>query len=88
MALAKADGQSTEQGIALAIQAMLVSPNFLFHIEHDPNPTDPNAVHRVSDVELASRLSYFLWNSMPDDAAAVAGRAPPAEHPGRCSTRR
>jgi len=67
VAMAKAEGQSTEQGIALAIQAMLVSPNFLFHIERDPNPTDPSAVHRISDVELASRLSYFLWNSMPDD---------------------
>jgi hypothetical protein len=67
VALARADGQSVEQGLALAIQAMLVSPNFLFHIEHDAKPTDPNAVHRVSDVELASRLSYFLWNSMPDD---------------------
>ena len=67
VALAKADGQSTEQGIALAIQAMLVSPHFLFHIERDPKPTDPTHVHRISDVELASRLSYFLWNSMPDD---------------------
>ena len=67
VALAKADRQSTEQGIALAIQAMLVSPHFLFHIERDLSPTDPAVVHRVSDVELASRLSYFLWNSMPDD---------------------
>jgi len=65
--MAKAEGQSTEQGIGLAIQAMLVSPNFLFHVEHDANPTDPTAVHPISDVELASRLSYFLWNSMPDD---------------------
>ena len=56
---------------------MLVSPNFLFRIEHDANPTDPTAVHRISDVELASRLSYFLWSSMPDDAlldSAEAGR--------------
>ncbi|MEO7192757.1 MAG: DUF1592 domain-containing protein [Vicinamibacterales bacterium] len=67
VALAKADGQSTEQGIQLAIQAMLVSPHFLFHIERDANPTDPTAVHRISDVELASRLSYFLWNSIPDE---------------------
>ncbi|MEO8483512.1 MAG: DUF1592 domain-containing protein [Acidobacteriota bacterium] len=67
VAMAKAEGESTEQGIALAIQAMLVSPHFLFHIERDPKPTDPNAIHRISDVELASRLSYFLWNSMPDD---------------------
>jgi hypothetical protein len=67
VSLARAEGQTVEQGLALAIQAMLVSPNFLFHIEHDVKPTDPASVHRVSDVELASRLSYFLWNSMPDD---------------------
>jgi mono/diheme cytochrome c family protein len=65
--MAKADGQSVEQGIGLAIQAMLVSPHFLFHIERDLYPNDPGRMHRVSDVELASRLSYFLWNSMPDD---------------------
>jgi hypothetical protein len=65
--MARADGQSVEQGIGLAIQAMLVSPHFLFHIERDLYPNDPGRMHRVSDVELASRLSYFLWNSMPDD---------------------
>jgi mono/diheme cytochrome c family protein len=64
--MAKAEGQSTEQGLALAIQAILVSPNFLFHIEHDP-AANRTSTHPVSDVELASRLSYFLWNSMPDD---------------------
>jgi hypothetical protein len=68
VAMAASDGRSTEQGISLAIQAILVSPHFLFRIERDVNPTDPKAVHRISDVELASRLSYFLWNSMPDDA--------------------
>jgi mono/diheme cytochrome c family protein len=65
--MARADGQSVEQGIGLAIQAMLVSPHFLFHIERDLYPNDPSRMHRVSDVELASRLGYFLWNSMPDD---------------------
>ena len=63
-AMAKTEGLSTEQSIQLAIQAMLVSPHFLFRIEHDP---DPAKVHPVSDLELASRLSYFLWSSMPDD---------------------
>jgi hypothetical protein len=67
VALAKADGQTVEQGIQLAIQAILVSPHFLFHLERDLHPNDPSKVHRISDVELASRLSYFLWNSMPDD---------------------
>jgi hypothetical protein len=56
-----------EQGIQLALTAMLVSPHFLFRIERDPNPTDPTKVHQISEVELASRLSYFLWNSMPDE---------------------
>ncbi len=51
----------------LAIQAMLVSPNFLFRIERDPDPRDPALVHEVSPFELASRVSYFLWSSMPDD---------------------
>lgn len=73
VALAKADGRTPEQGIQLAIQAMLVSPHFLFHIEHDPNPTDPNAAHKISDVELANRLSYFLWSSMPDEELQTLG---------------
>jgi hypothetical protein len=67
VSMAKAQGQSTEQGIQLALEAMLVSPEFLFRIERDPNPADPANVHRLSDVELATRLSYFLWSSMPDD---------------------
>jgi len=66
--IADGEGLSTEQGIQLAIQAMLVSPHFLFRIEHDADPTDPTAIHAISDFELASRLSYFLWSSMPDDA--------------------
>jgi cytochrome c553 len=65
--LAESEGQSVEQGLQLAIQAMLVSPHFLFRIERDPDPRDPSKVHRISDLELASRLSYFLWSSMPDD---------------------
>ncbi len=65
--MAKAEGQSAEQGIQLAIQAMLVSPHFLFRIEHDAKPTDATAVHKIADVELAARLSYFLWSSMPDE---------------------
>jgi hypothetical protein len=65
--LAKTNGQTTEQGLQLAIQAMLVSPNFLFRIERDPDPRDPALVHEVSPFELASRVSYFLWSSMPDE---------------------
>jgi hypothetical protein len=67
VAMAKADGRNPEQSIELAIQAILVSPNFLFRIEHDARPTDASFAHPVTDFELASRLSYFLWSSMPDD---------------------
>jgi len=73
--MAKANGQTTEQGIQLALEAMLVSPHFLFRIEHDPKPTDPNLVHPISDMELASRLSYFLWSSMPDDELLTLAEA-------------
>ncbi|MGD0772236.1 MAG: DUF1592 domain-containing protein [Candidatus Solibacter sp.] len=77
VAMAKANGQSTGQGIQLALQAMLVSPHFLFRIEHDAKPLDPASVHPVTDLELASRLSYFLWSTMPDDellALAESGK--------------
>ncbi len=67
VAMAKAQGQSTEQGIQLALEAILVSADFLFRMERDPDPVDPARVHRLSDTELATRLSYFLWSSMPDD---------------------
>ena len=65
--MAQAQGDTPKQGIQLALQAMLVSPHFLFRIEHDPDPTNPEQAHRVSDIELASRLSYFLWSSIPDE---------------------
>jgi cytochrome c553 len=67
VALAKQNGDGPEQGVQVAIQAILVSPNFLYRIERDPDPRDATKIHRVSDLELASRLSYFLWSSMPDE---------------------
>jgi cytochrome c551/c552 len=54
-------------GIELALRAILVSPDFLFRIERDPTGAAPGSVRRVSDIELASRLSFFLWSSIPDD---------------------
>jgi mono/diheme cytochrome c family protein len=59
---------SFEAGIETALQRMLVSPDFLFRIEQDPAKTAAGSVYRISDVELASRLSFFLWSSIPDDA--------------------
>ncbi|MBM3783794.1 MAG: DUF1592 domain-containing protein [Acidobacteria bacterium] len=66
VAMARREGQSVEQGLQLAMQAMLTSPHFLFRIEKHPAPNDPARIHRISEIELASRLSYFLWSSMPD----------------------
>jgi len=54
-------------GIQRAIQRLLVSPQFLFRIERDPANAPPGTAHPVSDLELASRLSFFLWSSIPDD---------------------
>jgi hypothetical protein len=63
---ATSKGNSVEYGIRTALSAMLVSPHFLFRIERD-DLKDPSKAHRVSDLELASRLSFFLWRSIPDD---------------------
>ena len=46
---------------------MLVSPDFLFRIERTPKGTAPGSVFQLNDYELASRLSFFLWSSIPDD---------------------
>jgi hypothetical protein len=76
-----------DAGIEQALERVLVSPQFLFRIERDPRPRrgsesegnggGPNAVYRISDLELASRLSFFLWSSIPDDELldlAIRGR--------------
>jgi mono/diheme cytochrome c family protein len=54
-------------GIEKAIERLLVSPEFLYRIERDPEGAAPGSVYRISDLELASRLSFFLWSSIPDD---------------------
>jgi len=74
-AMAETNGESFEQSVKLALEAVLVSPSFLFRGELQPDPNDPAVVHRVDEFALASRLSYFLWSSMPDDElGALAGR--------------
>lgn len=62
----RAEG-SFETGIERALERLLVSPQFLFRIEHDPPNIPPGTPYRISDLELASRLSFFLWSSIPDD---------------------
>ena len=75
------DGQkkngSFDEGIENALAFILVSPQFLFRFEYDPPNVAEGTVYRVSDLELASRLSFFIWSSIPDDQLlnlAVQGR--------------
>jgi hypothetical protein len=62
-----AGGDSFERGVAQAITAILTSPRFLFRAESQPRPDDPASIHPLDEYALASRLSYFLWLSLPDD---------------------
>lgn len=64
--LAQKNGESFEAGIKLAFQAVLVSPHFLFRGELQPDPDNRTSVHEIDEHALASRLSYFLWSTMPD----------------------
>ena len=66
-----------ERGVQEALARLLVSPRFLFRIERDPAHAAADGVYEISDLELASRLSFFLWSSIPDDElldAAAGGR--------------
>jgi len=62
--LAKAEG--VESGVRLALEAMLVSPAFLYREEPQPEPDNAARIHRIDEHSLATRLSYFFWSSMPD----------------------
>jgi hypothetical protein len=59
--------ESFESGIEAALSAVLISPEFLFRVEQDPAAVAPNTAYSISDLDLASRLSFFLWSSIPDD---------------------
>ena len=61
------EGGGFEDGIRWAVEALLVSPKFLFRIERDPVDVPPGTPYRISDLDLASRMSFFLWSSIPDD---------------------
>jgi len=71
------NGRDFDAGIRAGVARILSSPSFLYRIERDPAGVRPGAAHAVSDLELASRLSFFLWSSIPDDklvSLAAAGR--------------
>jgi hypothetical protein len=61
------ESESFEAGIETALSSILVNPEFLFRVEEDPKNVKPDAAFKVTDLQLASRLSFFLWSSIPDD---------------------
>jgi uncharacterized protein DUF1592/uncharacterized protein DUF1588/uncharacterized protein DUF1587/uncharacterized protein DUF1585/uncharacterized protein DUF1595/cytochrome c len=67
VSLVQKQGDSFEEGICQSLQAILVSPHFLFRIEQDRRSAAPGASQAIGDHEFATRLSYFLWSTMPDD---------------------
>ena len=77
--MAQKEGDSFEEGVRLALEATLVSPNFLFRVERDPQGATQRT---INEYELASRLSYFLWASMPDDELMRAAREQRLRKPG------
>ena len=60
-----------DAGIEMALAGVLVSPSFLFRVEADPASLPSGTPYRISDLALASRLSFFLWSSIPDDELLV-----------------
>ena len=76
MKFAFQQGAEEDEIYATVVTAILASPHFLYRIEKDPRPRDPDGIRELDDYEIATRLSYFLWSSMPDEqlfAAADAG---------------
>ncbi|MEE8348561.1 MAG: DUF1592 domain-containing protein [Acidobacteriota bacterium] len=75
--------QGFEAGIGMALRAILVSPEFLFRIVRDPADVAPDTAYQISEVELASRLSFFLWSSIPDDQLLDSAEAGQLRDPAR-----
>ena len=72
-----------DAGIERSLRAILVDPEFLFRIERDPDGVEPATAHPVSQIELASRLSFFLWSSIPDDELLQAAESGELADPDR-----
>ena len=74
-ALGRKEGGDFEVGIQYALSRLLVDPHFLYRFESEPKDVAIGAVYRIGDLELASRLSFFLWSSIPDDELLTAAAA-------------
>jgi hypothetical protein len=72
---AAGSGSGFETGIETALNGLLVSPNFLFRVERQPAGVQPDTPFQLSDLEIASRLSFFLWSSLPDELLLRAAEA-------------
>src|SRR5262249_41415704 len=72
---------SFDRGIQTGVERILVAPAFLFRVEQDPAGAASGTVHRVSDFEFASRLSFFLWSSVPDEALLSAAERGELKNP-------
>jgi Protein of unknown function (DUF1592)/Protein of unknown function (DUF1588)/Protein of unknown function (DUF1587)/Protein of unknown function (DUF1585)/Protein of unknown function (DUF1595) len=75
-----------ESGVRLGLQKILVSPDFIFRMELDPAGSPAGSVRTVNDVELASRLSFFLWSSIPDDELLAVAERGELRKPGVLET--
>ena len=74
---AEKDNGDFEEGVRMALEAILASPHFIFRFEEAPSGVTPGEIYRINDVDLASRLSFFLWGSPPDEELlelAIRGR--------------
>src|SRR6201982_2906822 len=71
-----------DAGITMALTAVLTNPSFLFRVESDPKKVAANGIYRISDLDLASRLSFFLWSSIPDDELLDAAVRAKLSQPG------
>ncbi|HEV3056590.1 MAG TPA: DUF1592 domain-containing protein [Vicinamibacterales bacterium] len=71
-----------DRGIQAGLERILVAPSFLFRVEEDPPNLPRGAAYRISDVELASRLSFFLWSSIPDEPLLAAAERGQLKDPG------
>src|SRR6185503_20057881 len=73
--------RSFDTGIQRAVARVLVDPQFLFRFEREPAAVAPGAAFRLGDIELASRLSFFLWSSIPDEALMADARRGALKNP-------
>jgi hypothetical protein len=71
-----------EAGVRRGLESILIDPEFLFRVERDPTGIQPGTPYRISDLELASRLSFFLWSSIPDDELIEVAAAGKLNNPG------